>query len=145
MKKVIKGRLYDTDKAAFVHEGDNGAPRGAFYYCIERLYRKRTGEYFLHGIGGPETSYAQKVPGDQFTYMGGEDIRPLSYEGAREWMEKHAEPEEYEAAFGLPAEDAEHDLHVIISETAWQAISRKAASDGTTVRAIIERLAETLA
>ena len=39
MRKVIKGRLYDTEKAALVAEWSDGYPRDFGYVC-EALYRK---------------------------------------------------------------------------------------------------------
>lgn len=138
MRKVIKGKLYDTDKAVMVAECSEGYPSD-FSYVSETLYRKRTGEYFLHGEGGPMSRYAKSCGQNQWT--GGEAIKPLGYDEAREWAEDHLEADEYEAEFGIPEEGAEHDLHVIISEAAWQALSRRAASDGVTVRAVVERLA----
>lgn len=141
MKKVIKGKLYDTEKATEVGSWHDGYPSDFRYVC-ETLYRKRTGEYFLHGEGGPMSRYAQSCGQNQWT--GGESITPLTYEAAKQWAEDHLDADEYEAEFGIPEEDAEHDLHVIVSEAAWQAISRAATSEGITVRAIIERLAATL-
>lgn len=141
MRKVIKGKLYDTEKATMVAEWHDGYPSD-FRYTCETLYRKRTGEYFLHGEGGPMSPYAESCGQNQ--WQGGEVIRPLAYGEAKAWMEQRAEAEEYEAEFGIPDEGAEHDLHVIVSEVAWQAISRDAVSEGSTVRAVIERLAATL-
>ena len=141
MRKVIKGKLYDTDKAVMVAECSEGYPRD-FSYTHETLYRKRTGEYFLHGEGGPMSAYAQSCGQNQ--WMGGEVIRPFAYGEAKAWMEQCASADEYEAEFGIPDEGAEHDLHVIISEAAWQAISRRAASEGSTVRNVIEAMASNL-
>jgi hypothetical protein len=141
MRKVIKGKLYDTETAQLIATWHDGYPSD-FRYTREALYRKRTGEYFLHGEGGAMSPYAKSCGQNQ--WMGGEVIRPLAYGEARMWMEQKAEADGYESEFGLPDEDAEHDMHVIISETAWQAISRAATSEGVTVRAIVERLASTL-
>ena len=141
MRKVIRGKLYDTDTATMVAEWSDGYPRD-FRYVSETLYRKRTGEYFVHGEGGPMSRYAESRGQNQ--YVGGEAIRPLSYDEAREWTEAHADVDVYESEFGVPDEDGEHDLHVIVSEVAWQAISRAASRDGVSVRAVIERLASML-
>ena len=80
----------------------------------------------------------------QNEWCGSESIRPLTYDQARDWTEGFADPDVYESEFGIPDEDAEHDLHVIISEAAWQALSRAATRDGVTVRVVIERLADEL-
>lgn len=141
MRKVIKGKLYDTETARPVTDWSQGFVSD-FGYVSETLYRKRTGEYFLHGEGGPMSKYAQSCGQNQ--WIGGESIVPLTYDEAKAWTESHADADIYEAEFGIPDEEGEHDLHVIVSEAAWQAISRAAAADGTSVRAIIERLASTL-
>ncbi len=141
MRKVIKGKMYDTDTATLVAERRSGYPSD-FDYFTETLYRKRTGEYFIHGHGNAASPYAHQA--EMNRWESGESIAPMSYEDARSWMEKHAEADEYEAEFGIADEGLEHDLHVIISEPAWQAISRKAAADGTSIRTIIERMASEL-
>lgn len=141
MRKVIKGRLYDTDKATMVAEGTESYIT-EFDYVRETLYRKRTGEYFLHGFGHAGSRYAKRV-GDS-TWSAGEGIVPLTYDEARDWTERAGDADAYEREFGVPDEGAEHDLHAIISEVAWQQLSRAASDEGVTVRAIIERLASTL-
>lgn len=141
MRKVIKGKLYDTETAQLVAEWSDGYPRD-FDYLSETLYRKRTGEYFIHGEGGPMSRYAE--PCGQNQWQSGEQIVPTSYEQARTWTEIHADADVYEREFGVPDEGAEHDMHVIVSEAAWQAISRRAAQDCTTVRQVVEMLASTL-
>ena len=68
MKKIIAGKLYDTDTAKAV---SNRIDRGsvADVYYGQTLYRKRTGEYFIYREG----------------YRGVEDaIEPLTYEEALE-------------------------------------------------------------
>ena len=141
MRKVIKGKLYDTDTATEVTDYSHGYVSD-FNHFSETLYRKRTGEYFLYGEGGAMSKYAESCGQNQ--WMGGERIMPMSYEDAKLWTEEHADAEVYEAEFGVPDEDAEHDLHAIISEHAWQVLSRKAASEGVTVGKVIEQLAATL-
>jgi len=89
MKKIIGGKLYDTETAKKLAGYCNG--RSDFSRCVERLYRKRTGEYFLYGTGGPTSAYG---------YAGGEKIIPLSEEKAREWAEDRLDGDEYEAIFG---------------------------------------------
>lgn len=91
MKKVIKGKTYDTKTAKAIASavgGTWGDPRG----WSETLYRKRTGEYFLHGSGGSESSYAE-----------GEAIRPLTWDEAAEWARKNLDEEDSAAMFGKKA------------------------------------------
>jgi len=142
MRKVIKGKLYDTEKATPIVSWSNGYYSNDFHHVSETLYRKRTGEYFLHGEGGAMSEYAESCGQNQ--WCGGERITPLSYDDARTWTEEHAGADVYEREFGIPDEDKEHDLHVIISESAWQSLARTAAREGITVGAVIERFAATM-
>ena len=48
MKKIINGKLYDTDTAKEVFAISCGNGPSDFHYYAEQLYRKRTGEYFLY-------------------------------------------------------------------------------------------------
>lgn len=128
MRKVIRGKLYDTEKAKEVGSWSNGAWNNDYFRST--LYRKRTGEYFRC---------------DQFgEYNFDEVIEPVTFEQAREWAECHLDGDEYIAEFGTPAEGDRYDLHATVSMAAWQAMSRAAAAEGVTVGAIIERLASTL-
>lgn len=93
MKKIIRGRLYDTDTAKEVGSWENEAvARNDFNWFEETLYRKKTGEFFLAGSGGPASKYAERSYG---TWIGGSSIEPISYEDAREWAEKHMEADDY--------------------------------------------------
>ena len=47
MKKIIRGRQYDTDTAQRIGSWDNGLSGTDLEYTSETLYRKRTGEFFL--------------------------------------------------------------------------------------------------
>lgn len=97
MKKIINGKKYDTNTAKALHTMERGTP-GDFSYMSETLYIKKTGEYFLHGEGGPMTTYAQSA--GQNCWTGGEAITPITEAEAREWGEKHMDGDEYEAIFG---------------------------------------------
>lgn len=95
MKKIINGKKYDTETAQQVGYWTNGA-RG-FGWMEERLYKKKTGEFFLYGEGGPMTKYAQHQ--DNLT-TGGEKIEPLTEDMAKLWSENHLDGDEYESIFG---------------------------------------------
>ena len=107
MRKIINGRTYNTQTAERVGEWSNGHYTSEFYYCGENLHRKRTGEYFLHGRGGPMSPYARSI--GQNSWTGSEEIVPLTEAEAREWAEQHLDAEEYEEIFG-EAEEAGSDL-----------------------------------
>lgn len=104
MKKIINGKRYDTETAKEVACDSYLYPRD-FSYWSETLYRKNTGEYFLHGEGGPMSKYAESTGQNQWT--GGEKIIPLSLEAAQAWAEKHLDGSEYEEIFGTVDEDDE--------------------------------------
>lgn len=97
MKKIIGGRCYNTDTAKILGSAGYSHP-GDFSFWLERLYQKKTGEFFLHGIGGAMSKYARSIGLNEWT--GGEEIIPLSPKKAQEWAEKHLEVEEFEQLFG---------------------------------------------
>lgn len=101
MKKIINKKLYDTETAELLASDSFSGPRD-FHYWIEDLYRKKNGEYFLYGEGGPLSKYAE--PADPSGWTNGCDIIPLTDERAREWAEHHASIDEYVTIFGEPEE-----------------------------------------
>lgn len=101
MKQIINGKKYDTETAKLLASYRNGGGWRDFNHFEEDLYRKKTGEHFVHGVGGPATRYAEREGSN--TWTGGEKIRPLTEQEAREWVEKHAN-DMYEEIFGEVAE-----------------------------------------
>lgn len=97
MKKIINGRLYNTETAKPVGSASYSYP-GDFQHWSEDLYLKKTGEFFIHGTGGALSKYSRSAGGNTIT--GGEKIIPLSPEEAKEWAEKYLTAEEYEEVFG---------------------------------------------
>lgn len=101
MKKIINGKLYDTETATCVGDDQFSDARDCKYW-YERLYRKKNGEYFLYGEGGPDSKYAVIVG---FTeWRGGEKIVPMDINEAKEWVEKHLSADAYIEEFGKPDE-----------------------------------------
>lgn len=101
MKKVISGVLCDTDTAKMLGEYEHDC-KSSFHWCVERLYRTRSGKYFIHGVGHAASPYAKKVA--QSEWAPGEAIKLLPPEAARLWAEEHLDAGEYIAAFGEPEE-----------------------------------------
>jgi hypothetical protein len=97
MKKIINGRMYNTDTAELVGKWDNCLSRTDFGYCEEKLYRKKTGEYFLHGKGGARSRWCEWVGN---CVCDGEGIIPLNITMAKEWAENNLSADEYEEIFG---------------------------------------------
>lgn len=93
MKKIIRGRKYDTETARKVGCKTEQAQYGDVDYA---LYRKRTGEYFVHA---------------EFSYMlddvNPDYIKPLSEDEANEWAQEHLNADVYESEFGEIVDDDE--------------------------------------
>lgn len=138
MKKIIKNKQYDTDKARYLG-GDSGGE--GFSRWSEELYQKRTGEFFLYGEGGPMTRYA--VATGENSWKGGERIMPVSYDEARAWAEEHLTTEAYGQIFGLPGEDAEDVvLNVQLEAKLMAKLRARAAEDGASLTATVASLLE---
>lgn len=98
MKKFTNNKRYNTEtakkicewKTENISEEDPG-------YCEQELYRKNTGEYFLHGIGGAKTRYAKIKKG---AISQGEDIIPIGLDEAQKIAKKYTDPETYNLLFG---------------------------------------------
>lgn len=137
MKKIINGKSYDTEKAHEVGTWSNSYSPRDFGYCWEGLYRKRTGEFFIHGEGGPASIYRRAI--DRNSWAGGEDIKPLTPEEARRWAEEKLEADEYEAEFGEIAEDVSRTvLSISMAASLAEKLRREAARAEMTLSAYIE-------
>lgn len=101
MKKIINGRLYDTSTTTEL--GNWEKDYREFSYIQETLYRKKTGEYFLHGEGGAASKYAVAI--GQNNWSGGEKIIPLTADAAQKWAEEHLTADEYMEIFSPVDED----------------------------------------
>lgn len=140
MKKVINGKVYDTAKAERLAGWSNGCSSSDFGYCEETLYRKRTGEMFLHGEGGPSSKYSKSNGNNEWGW--GEKIVPLSYEAARKWAEDHIDADRYEAIFGEVDEgdDSRVSITVYLPVSKAERAKREAAKRGMGLSAYIESL-----
>ena len=93
MRKIINGRLYDTDIARNIGSWSNNLGAGDFNSCTEILYQKKTGEYFLYGCGGAMTIYSSADGSGGVT--GGSAIIPFSEKQAKNRAEAHLSAEDY--------------------------------------------------
>lgn len=85
MRQRIGSRLYDTTTARKVAEYETPQyRRGDFRWHRETLYKKRSGEIYLYGEGGPLTCYAER--GSDGLLGCGSAIVPMSAETAIEWQ-----------------------------------------------------------
>lgn len=96
MKKIIEGKLYNSENAVAIGSYDNLA-HGAdsindFHYWEATLYKTpRSGRFFLVGEGGPMSRFAQSA--GQNSWRGGSDLTPLSKEEALEFAEQYLDAE----------------------------------------------------
>ena len=101
MKKIINSKLYDTETAKEIGSTYNGLNCGDSSYCEEKLYLKKTGEFFLYGEGGPMTKYGRAV-GDGYAW--GESIVPIDIADAKKWVQENLDVETYVNLFGVVEE-----------------------------------------
>lgn len=139
MKRIINGKRYDTDTATELGFDSNQGDWRDFSHWCETLYRKRTGEFFLYGEGGPRTRYAQSCGDDGWT--SGSKIIPLTWEEARKWAEEHLSVDEYEEIFGPVSESDEKEVFSLsLTKGALETARRAAAQMGMNLNAYIESL-----
>lgn len=137
MKKIINRKLYDTDTATEIGRDGNGYNASDFNCVLETLYRKRTGEYFLHGEGGARSRYASRE-GNMWGW--GQQIIPLTYDEAQDWAEKHLTADEYAEAFGLPDEGDDSKTVITITLPTQKAAALRQAAEkaGMSIGAYID-------
>lgn len=137
MKKIINGKVYDTEKAKEMASWSNGGTWRDFSHVEETLYRKKTGEYFLFGEGGPMTQYAERV--EQNGWSGGSRIMPMTYAEATKWAEEHLDGDDYEAIFGEVVEDeSKVTVTYRLSASTVETVKRRAAEAGIGISEYLE-------
>ena len=139
MKRIINNKVYDTETAREIGAWDNGLYGNNFEGMSETLYRKKTGEFFLYGEGGPATKYARSAGNN--SWSGGEEIIPLTVEAAREWAEEHLTADEYMREFEVEQDSTDKKLATFyLTERTLDRIARAAQAQGISKGALIERL-----
>ncbi len=101
MKKVIDGKLYDTETAEKLGGRESPFNYGDFNYFWEALYRTEKGAYFIAGEGNAMSPYSEPVPNGRGPGTG---LRPVSEAEARRWVEEYLDADDYEEIFGVPEE-----------------------------------------
>lgn len=143
MKKIINGKLYNTETAERVGRWSNGRSTRDFTWCREELYRKKTGEFFLYGEGGPQSPYIRYI--DSNSWCGDERIIPMTYDEARDWAERKLDADEYESIFGEVAEDdSTVDVHYQLAAATVEKLKRASSRTGKTQAQLIAELVDTL-
>lgn len=139
MKKIINGKVYNTATAELIGTWSSPSAVNDFSHFDESLYRKRTGEFFLFGQGGPASRYAVQV--EQHGWNIGSKIIPLTWENARDWAEDHLEAEKYEETFGEVAKDDSRVVVTLSLPTSSLELAKRSASQaGISLSAYIDFL-----
>ena len=99
MKKVINGRMYDTDTAELLGRVTIGEPRN-WDFKEECLYRKKNGEYFFRFDGEVFSDSLAHI----YPHMFGERIVPTIEKWAKRWAEENLDGDKYVELFGEVAE-----------------------------------------
>lgn len=138
MKKIISNKVYDTTSAKEIGRFETGLPTD-LNYIEEVLYRKRTGEFFLHGAGGARTKYATSMGGN--SWAGGEKILPISYDEAKQWAEEHMDADAYEAAFGPVVDDySKTNINLSLPVSLVEQLKRDSSKAGLGLSSYVEQL-----
>ncbi len=137
MKKIIEGRVYNTETAKLLGKYSY-SNRTDINYFSEKLYRTKSGAYFLYGEGGPASRYSKQV--EQNSWTGGEEIRAMSPQGARAWAEEHLDADEYAEIFGEPEEagDERVALNLTVSAVAKAKLEGMREDTGKSMSQIVE-------
>lgn len=132
MKKIINGKLYNTETAQEVSSYSTNDSWRDFSHVEETLYKKRTGEYFLFGEGGPASKYARRVESN--SWSSGSAIIPLSYDDAKQWAEDHMDADDYMKEFGpVTEDDSRVSLNLSLPVSIVETIRREAKQKGISV------------
>lgn len=129
MRKRINNKIFDTDSAELLATYKGGS-------CVERLFRKRTGQYFLHGIGNEDSSYAVW---NGNSVSGGEQIIPMTEIDAKEWASLHLTQSDYDRIFN-PTECARTSVMLSLPTHAAHVLKKAARERGMTASAVVARL-----
>lgn len=131
MKKIINGKLYNTESAKKIASYQSNFSKNDFHYFEEDLYKKRSGEFFIFGKGNAASPYHERATGGGWDE--GERIIPLKYEEAKRWAEEYLEADEYCSIFGEPDESNEKiTLGIQVTKEVAEILKRKAAQKGCT-------------
>jgi hypothetical protein len=104
MKRVIDGKIFDTNTATVVCELACSCESSSdFSSHTTVLYRTRRGRFFIAGEGGPNSMWARS---EGNTREWGEGLRPVSEQEARQYMEDAGCDAEQFLAVGLAVEEA---------------------------------------
>lgn len=98
MRKIIDGKLYNTETALRLYDYDNKLYTTDFHYYSETLYKTKKGAYFLLAEGGAMSKMSESNGHSTF---GGIDIKAFSPAEAQDYLIKHQAIDIFEIEFGF--------------------------------------------
>ena len=98
MKKVINGRMYDTETATMLGKVTLGEPRNWDYH-EEVLFQKKNGDYFFR-LEGTVISRCLQHIFPEILNASAERICPTSKRIAMQWAEENFDGDKYVEIFG---------------------------------------------
>ena len=135
MAKIIKGKRYNTGSAIAVGYWYSKFPNDCY---TETLYRKKTGEYFLHRTGNNLGYTADGAS------CHGELIIPLSNEVARQWAKEKISADGYEMEFGDKPSDSISHLSFRVSHTEAEKLKQYALKHNKSQLTVVRDYIKTL-
>lgn len=144
MKKIIKKKVYDTGTATLVAS----VPHPNCYdstgqSCVQELYLKKNGEYFLY-LRGARSDAVHNIRIEDEPHDKGRSIYVLPYDKAREWGEQELTAERWLELFEPVEDDNKAQIHVYLTMTVINKLKKTAQMQGVTLSALIERMADNL-
>lgn len=137
MYKVINGRRYNTETATKVAEWENMDNVTDPHWYKEDLFRKKNGEFFIHGVGGPASKYSKAT--GMNSWSGDEKIVPITYDEAKEWAER-LEEKDYDKLFGDPEGGSRKLTNFTLDPLTVAKLKRAAGNSGKSMSEIISEL-----
>lgn len=86
MKRLINGKLYNTETATRIADWDNGRNRSDFHVVEKYLYLTKKGNWFIEYFGGVATQFAETTGNSSSQ---GRGIEPITPEEAFEFLQKY--------------------------------------------------------
>ena len=84
MKRIINGKIYNTETATRIGNFSSDCGPGDFRYQSTDLYRTKKGAFFIAGEGGALSRWSVSCGNGQ---RGGSGIEALTSEEALQWCE----------------------------------------------------------
>lgn len=103
MKRVIEGKVYNTETATYIGDLPCSANPGDFQHHDTGLYRSPKGTYFLAGKGGPMSMWSESEGNSGRT--GGSGIMTIPDDEARSYAESMDLDEDGMRAAGFEVEE----------------------------------------